>query len=51
MDKKPEENNTKIQEKFQEKRPNEIGGYYFSSMVKISDPKTKEILVQIRGDN
>jgi hypothetical protein len=32
-------------------RPNEIGGFYFSSSVKITDPNTKEILVQIRGDN
>jgi len=32
-------------------RPNETGGFYFSSSVKITDPNTKEILVQIRGDN
>ncbi len=32
-------------------KPNEIGGFYFSSYVKISDPNTKEVLVQTRGDN
>ena len=34
-----------------EKKPNEVGGFYFSSFLKISDPDTKEILVQTRGDN
>lgn len=34
-----------------EKKPNENGGFYFSSFVKISDPNTKEVLVQKRGDN
>lgn len=33
-----------------EKTPNEHGGFYFSSFVKIFDPNTKEILVQKRGD-
>ena len=35
----------------QEVKPNEHGGFYFSSGVKITDPNTKEVLVQIRGDN
>jgi hypothetical protein len=34
-----------------EAKPNETGGVYFSSHLKISDPNTKEILVQMRGDN
>jgi hypothetical protein len=34
-----------------EKKPNELGGFYFSSFLKISDPNTKQILVQKRGDN
>ncbi len=34
-----------------ETKPNELGGVYFSSHLKISDPNTKEILVQMRGDN
>lgn len=34
-----------------EKKPNEHGGFYFSSVLKISDPNTKEIIVQKRGDN
>lgn len=34
-----------------DKQPNENGGFYFSSFLKISDPNTKEVLVQKRGDN
>ena len=34
-----------------EVKPNEHGGFYFSSHVKITDPNTKEVLVQTRGDN
>ena len=34
-----------------EKKPNETGGFYFSSSIKIFDPETQEILVQKRGDN
>jgi hypothetical protein len=35
-----------------EKQPpvDDKGGFMFSSAVKISDPNTKEILVQMRGD-
>lgn len=48
--------NTEIIEKDQNKEkpeslPNENGGFCFSSVLKITDPNTKEILVQIRGDN
>lgn len=32
-------------------KPNEHGGFYFSSHLKISDPNTKEVLVQVRGDH
>jgi len=35
----------------QEKKPNEQVGFYFSSGIKITDPNTKEVLVQMRGDN
>ena len=31
-------------------KPNETGGVFISSHVKIYDPNTKEILVQKRGD-
>lgn len=31
-------------------KPNEVGGFYFSSNVKIFDPNTKEVLVKKRGD-
>lgn len=34
-----------------ETKPNEHGGFYFSSHVKITDPNTKEVLMQKRGDN
>lgn len=33
------------------KKPNEVGGVYFSSSIKIFDPNTNEVLVQKRGDN
>lgn len=48
------ENPAKSQEKSSEKpenKPNEHGGFYFSSHVKIFDPNTKQVLVQKRGDN
>jgi len=31
-------------------KPNEQVGFYFSSGIKITDPNTKEVLVQMRGD-
>lgn len=31
-------------------KPNEVGGFYFSSNVKIFDPNTKEVFVKKRGD-
>ena len=34
----------------QEVTPDEYAGFYFSSFLKITDPETKEILVQTRGD-
>jgi hypothetical protein len=45
-------NKTKIDPKKVEtsKKPNETGGVYFSSHVKIFDPNTKEVLLQKRGD-
>ena len=42
--------NRKPAEDKTEKRPNELGGFYFSSHLKIHDPNTKEVLVKIRGD-
>jgi hypothetical protein len=29
---------------------NEVGGIYFSTHLKVTDPNSKEILVQMRGD-
>lgn len=31
-------------------KPNEIGGFYFSSGIKIFDPNSKEVILQKRGD-
>jgi hypothetical protein len=32
-------------------KPNEVGGFYFSSSVKIFDPNSQEIIVHKRGDD
>ena len=37
-------------DKVPEKKPNELGGVYLSSHLKIFDPNTKQVLVQKRGD-
>jgi hypothetical protein len=34
-----------------ESKPNDVGGFYFLSHLKISDPNSNEILVQKRGDS
>jgi hypothetical protein len=47
---KPEENK-QIQHEPTGHKPNEQVGFYFSSGIKITDPNTKEVLVQMRGDN
>ena len=33
-----------------DKKPNENIGFYFSSSVKITDPNTGQVLVQLRAD-
>lgn len=47
--------NTEKDEQKEVKHPqehvNELGGFYFSSAIKIFDPNTEEIIVQQRGDN
>lgn len=40
-----------LTKKVSERKPNEIGGFSFSSGIKIFDPNTKEIILQKRGDN
>jgi len=45
------EENKQIQPQKPESKPNEHGGFYFSSGIKITDPNTKEVLVHMRGDN
>jgi len=34
-----------------EKKPNEVGGFYFSSFLKITDPNTGRVILEKRGDN
>ena len=51
MNENMEEKSAKNDEKLTEKKPNETGGFYFSSFLKITDPNTKQVLVQTRGDN
>jgi hypothetical protein len=46
-----QENKQNPQDSRAEVKPNESGGFYFSSFLKITDPETKEVLVQTRGDN
>lgn len=46
LDKNKEENKERPGPK-----PDEVSGFYFSSSIKIIDPNTNEILVQMRGDN
>ena len=50
MNNNTEENKTKPVQEYGSK-PDEHGGFYFSSHIKITDPNTKEVLVQKRGDN
>lgn len=42
--------NTDEKKPLKEAKPNEVGGFYFSSHVKITDPETNEVLVNTRGD-
>lgn len=41
----------KENDKSQGKKPNEYGGIYVSTHLKIFDPNTQQVLVQKRGDN
>lgn len=46
--------NTEKSEKPDEKlesKPNEQSGFLFSSAIKIYDPNSEEVMLQIRGDN
>ena len=52
INKEMNENSSNGEErKLPEKKPNEHGGFYFSSSVKIFDPNSQEIIVQKRGDD
>jgi hypothetical protein len=49
-------NNDKTESVVEEKaeigpKPDETGGFYFSTFIKITDPDTNEVLLQARGDN
>jgi hypothetical protein len=52
MDKEKDKSQSlnKVPNQNAEKKPNEHGGFYFSSHLKITDPNTKEIMVEKRGD-
>ncbi len=45
------DNNLEKQTKPVEKPVDEQGGFLFSTSIKIHDPVSKEVLVQMRGDN
>lgn len=45
------EMNTNSDDIEKQKPVNETGGFCFSTIIKIFDPETEEILVQQRGDN
>lgn len=45
------ENTENLEEKEYGPKPDEETGFYFSSAIKIFDPNTEEVLVQMRGDN
>jgi hypothetical protein len=45
------DNNLEKQTISQEKPVDEQGGFLFSTSIKIHDPNSKEVLVQMRGDN
>lgn len=45
------ENIEKVEEKEYNPKPDEVSGFCFSSAIKITDPNTQEVLVEIRGDN
>lgn len=44
-------NSEKVEENDIGPKPDEETGFYFSSSVKVFDPETQEVLVNIRGDN
>ena len=44
------ETNTNTADQQPKKRPNEQVGFYFSSSLKITDPNTGKVLVQMRAD-
>jgi hypothetical protein len=50
INKEMNDKSEKVEQK-EENPVNDIGGFYFSSAIKIFDPNTEEILVQARGDN
>jgi hypothetical protein len=43
------ENEQKVEETTE--KTNEHAGFYFSSFIKITDPETNEVIVEMRGDN
>jgi hypothetical protein len=51
MQEKTEQQPPKTEQQSQpERKPNEHAGFHFSSALRITDPETGEVLVQIRAD-
>ena len=51
INKEMNDKSEKTEQKDDKKPVDELGGFYFSTMFKVYDPNTNEILVQQRGDN
>jgi hypothetical protein len=43
-------NQSQVETPPEPKKPNEVVGYFFSSGIKITDPETGNVLVQMRAD-
>ena len=51
INKEMNDKSVKVEQNQQQKPVDELGGFCFSTVIKIFDPETEEILVQQRGDN
>lgn len=51
MNDNPFDVDEKIQDTTPGPTPDEQGGFIFSSVLKITDPNTKEIILHMRGDD
>lgn len=51
INKEMNDKSEKIDQEEPQKPADELGGFCFSTAIKIFDPNTEEVLVQQRGDN